>query len=177
MVDLDNPVLLERYLDGELPADELAAVEAAIAVSPRHQEQVEEHHAIREALREASAHAVAQAPLEGLWERISAEIDAQAPRVPVGPPSLVERLRVWWTTPRLAVALGVAAALVVGGLWLARQAPPSAPPAPAETARDDHRLIVESYEVTSGTVVIDVDPEDADAPAVVWHFVDEDRRI
>lgn len=41
-------------------------------------------------------------------------------------------------------------------------------------ASPNNRLVVESTEVREGVVVIDVDPDDPGAPAIVWHLVDEE---
>jgi hypothetical protein len=72
-------------------------------------------------------------------------------------------------------ALGgaVAALAVLIGVW-ALHTPPNATPSPNATAAVTHEFIVESYEVSEGTVIIDVDPQQ-DMPAIVWHFVDEEE--
>ena len=59
------------------------------------------------------------------------------------------------------------------GLWTVQTPISSSNPAlQAETV--NHAFVMESYEVSNGTVVIDVDPL-GEEPAVVWHFIEEEE--
>ena len=170
---------IERYLDGELPEAMRPPVEAALESCDDCLAYAEEPSRLGEALRADIADAVMRAPLDGLWDRIEPELGREAQRVKR--PSLGGRLRAWWATQRLELVLGACATAAAVALlvWIAggptEQTPAAVDEAPAIAAPEDNTLQVESYEVDEGTVVIDVDPEDPTAPAIVWHFVDDEE--
>jgi hypothetical protein len=74
----------------------------------------------------------------------------------------------------------MAAAAVLLCVWVGQAMilkPMQPTPFATETAEavQNHTFVVESYDVAEGsTVVIDVDPEDPQTPAVVWHIVEDD---
>jgi anti-sigma factor RsiW len=171
-----DEALLDRYLDGELSAELRLRVEANVQDCEHCRRYVEDIHSIRQALQYSSARSVANAPLDSLWETIRTQLPNDSEESPHSQtPSLGERLRRWWGPPAMEWALGgaVAALAVLIGVW-ALHTPPNATPSPNATAAVTHEFIVESYEVSEGTVIIDVDPQQ-DMPAIVWHFVDEEE--
>ncbi len=180
--------LLERYLDGELEPSLVPRVESALESSEEYRRHLDELTQIRMALREDVAAAVASAPLDQLWDRISVALDEETgleavPDPPPEPsrPGLIEQLKRWWETQRLEAALGAMAAVAAIALcvWFVQSMPGAATttetPVAESEAPADNTLIVESAEAEQGTIVIDVDPEDPTAPAVVWHLMDEEE--
>jgi anti-sigma factor RsiW len=171
-----DETLLDRYLDGELSAALRLRVEANVQSCAHCQRYVSDIHSIRQALQYSSARSVANAPLDSLWETIRMQIPNDGEENPLRQtPLLGERLRRWWGPPAMEWALGgaVAALAVMIGLWTLHT-PPHATTTPDATASVTHEFVVESYEVSVGTVIIDVDPQH-DMPAIVWHFVDEEE--
>jgi len=167
--------LLERYIDGELPEVLSARVEIGLESCGHCRDELNALMEVRSALQDHVAAAVAAAPLDGLFDRIEGQLDDPTPaRVP-----FVERLRTWWQTQRLeaALSLAVAAAAIAVVFWVGGSLPErsATEPSLAEARGGDNTLIVESYEVQEGTVIIDVDPDDPTAPAVVWHYVDAEE--
>ena len=172
---IEDTTLLERYADDELPAVMRRRVEAALESCEHCQDELAQLYAVREALVEHMAMAVDAAPLDSLWDRIE---DQLGPTEVPQQPSFAERLRAWWNSQRLELAFGaaIAACAAVLLVWVAGSLPErgAAQPELVEATGGNNQLVVESYEVKEGTVVIDVDPDDPTAPAVVWHFVDDE---
>ena len=169
--------LLERYIDDELPDVLVRRVEVALETCAHCRDEVDALLQLRSVLQEDIAAAMEAAPLDGLWDQLEPELGPMAP----AKPSLLDRAREWWDTRRLEAAMGlaVAAAAIAVLVWVAGSLPTTSTVEPelADAAGGDNTLIVESYEVHEGTVIIDVDPDDPTAPAVVWHFVeDEDEQ-
>ncbi len=189
---LKDDALLERYMDGELEPSLIARVEAALEECQHCRDHIEAFEAIQGAMRAEIVDAVARAPLDQLWGRIDEQLQAAKPRVvpdaPVTAPTAapagwVARLRVWWETQRLEAALGglAAAAAILVCVWFVQSMPTTKPVADPATAAvemtnlPDNTLVIESAEAESGTILIDIDPEDPSTPAVVWHIVDDDE--
>jgi anti-sigma factor RsiW len=171
------------YLDGELEPDGVAQLEARLASEPETAARLESFRRFSGAVESALDARVASVPVGALWERVSAELDA-APaalpsKVPVAAPARVgvmERLRRFFAMPPLELGLtaGAAVAAIAVAVWTLRSGPTRPAAAPDAVAEaPDNTFVIESYEVTEGTVVIDVQEDDPSAPAVVWHFVDE----
>ncbi|MFT5432376.1 MAG: anti-sigma factor RsiW [Myxococcota bacterium] len=170
-----DTTLLERYVDDELPDILVRRVETALETCPHCRLIVDEHLSLRKVLRDDISAAVSAASFGGLWDRIEPELEAPL----ASKPSLMDRAREWWENRRLEAALGFGVALAtvavlvwVGTATLGHQV---AAGDLADASNGDNTLIIESYEVKEGTVVIDVDPDDPTAPAVVWHFVDDEQ--
>ncbi|MBT9558749.1 MAG: hypothetical protein IV100_22145 [Myxococcales bacterium] len=170
------------YLDGELDPDDVAQLEARLASDPDTAVRLESFRRFTGAVETALDARVASIPAGALWERVSAELDAAPPLpspVPVAAPArvgLMERLRRFFAMPPLEFGLTATAAVaaIAVSVWTLRSGPtrPAAPPEAVAEA-PDNTFVIESYEVTEGTVVIDVQEDDPSAPAVVWHFVDD----
>lgn len=170
------------YLDGELEPDGVAQLDARLASDPETAARLESFRRFSGAVESALDARVASVPALALWERVSAELDAAPARpskVPVAASTRVgvmERLRRFFAMPPLELGLtaGAAVAAIAVAVWTLRSGPARPTAAPeAVTEAPDNTFVIESYEVTEGTVVIDVQEDDPSAPAVVWHFVDE----
>jgi anti-sigma factor RsiW len=175
-----DDLLLERYLDGELDVTERASVEARLRSDPDARERFEALSGFEAGLRSAIDARVSRLPEGALWARIEAGLaEEQAPARRAPAPTLLERVKAWFTIPPMEFALsaGAVAAAVVVGVWMSRTAPPPAAAAPEVAVADEtgnNTFVVEDCVVDSGTVVIDVPPDDPSLPAVVWYFEDED---
>lgn len=170
------------YLDGELEPDGALELEARLASDPETATRLESFRRFSGAVESALDARVAAIPSGALWDRVSAEIDAVpvAPSaVPVAAPvhvGLMERLRRFFTMPPLELGLtaGAVAAAIAVSVWTMQSGPNRPALLPDAVAEaPDNTFVIESYEVTEGTVVIDVQEDDPSAPAVVWHFVDD----
>ena len=168
--------LLDRYLYGELTAELHTRVERTLQSCEHCQRYVTDIENIRQTLQTSTSQAIANAPLDTLWESIREKL----PEGEVSPTqnvtaSWADRVSRWWGAPALEWALGgaVAAVAVLFGLW-AIQSPPGPATSTDNITSVSHEFVVESYEITEGTVIIDVDPQQ-DMPAIVWHFVDDEE--
>lgn len=166
--------VLEQYFDDELSNADRALVEHELEHCPACQARLEAMSLARLSLQGAFAAVVDNAPLDGLWDRVQSEIQPYVP----SDATWWERVRAFWSVPRLDFALGAAAAACAAAIvtWVVASAPVAEKPGAAvvSSVTEDHTLVVESIEALEGTVVIDVDPENPSAPAVVWHYVDEE---
>ena len=188
-------MLIERYLDGELAPALVGQAEAALESCAACRLHFEELSEVRVGLQGMLQEAADAAPLEGLWASIEDELEFEA--APARRPSLVGRLHAWWQnaweTRRLEMALGAmaGACAILVGVWVVGSIPatgPTADPAIPHLAditgtngaakpgpqQADNRLIVEATEVREGVVIIDADPDDPNAPTVVWHLMDDE---
>ena len=174
--------LLPRYLDGELPAALREQVEHELTRCDDCCERLAELTFVGDAVRMDIAAAVESAPLDGLWDRIEPGLGELEP----SPTTVWSRLRAWWSERPLEVGLSLAAtcAALLLCVWMAGQMSAGEPAlvqgvafdqAPRALDAELNTLVVESYEVRQGTVIIDVDPDDPGAPAVVWHYVDDEE--
>ncbi len=170
------------YLDGELEPDGVAQLEARLPSDPETAARLESFRRFNGAVETALDARVAAIPAGSVWERVSAELEASPPLpspVPVAAPirvGVMERLRRFFTMPPLELGLtaGAVAAAIAISVWTIGSSP-GEPVALPEVALEapNNTFVIESYEVTEGTVVIDVQEDDPSAPAVVWHFVDD----
>lgn len=101
--------LLGAWLDGELPEDQAAAVEAELAECVACQEELEGLVAMRDAFREPVLAAAQAASFDGVWERIEAQIGPSLSPVPV-PEVLPEAVRKAVTEERPGLWTRLAAA-------------------------------------------------------------------
>lgn len=174
--------LLPRYLDGELPDAMREQVEHELTRCDECCERLAELTFVGAAVRMDIGAAVEAAPLDGLWDRIEQGL------APVEPSSttLWSRLRAWWSERPLEIGLSLAAAsaALLVCVWMAAQMSAGEPALVQGVAFEQtagalgaevNTLIVESCEVRQGTVIFDVDPDDPGAPAVVWHYVDDEQ--
>lgn len=102
----------------------------------------------------ASPEPVSLPPFEAIWSGVVQR--AQAPKRPPrfsGLRELLERRPVLVLGPIGAMLV----AAILATIWWARPVPQS------------HECIVDSYEVESGTVLIDQDPDRPERPTVIWH--------
>ncbi len=98
-------------------------------------------------------------PFDAVWagvERRLREPRPEARTALAGLRAMLERRPVLVLAPVGAMIL----AAVLGVLWWTRPAVPS------------NQCFVDSYEVESGTVLIDQDPDQPERPTVIWHQVD-----
>ena len=163
---------LECYLDGELAPHEVTSLESELRDDADARERLEILRTFERGIRGGLDARVAQIPEGALWARIEAGL----PKAATGP-TWIERLRAWFAVPAFELKLsfaatGLAAAVVI---WMIQspEAPVAAPEATLAAVSESNAFVVESYEVSRGTVVIDVPPDDPTMPAVVWYFDDE----
>lgn len=98
-------------------------------------------------------------PFDECWagvERRLREPEPQAGTAMRGLRAFLERRPVLFLAPVGAVVLAV----VIGVLWWTRPVLPS------------NQCFVDSYDVESGTVLIDQDPDRPERPTVIWHEAD-----
>ena len=167
--------VLERFLDDDLDPTECATIRGHIEHCTHCEKHVNDVLLVRNALQESTAQQVSNAPLDKLWERIEHELDREpAETKPITPP-MGDKILAWWHSIARpwAVASAVSALGVVLGIW-ALHSPNSHTDLNANPDTANHAFVMESYEVSDGTVIIDVDPEGS-VPAVVWHFIDEEE--
>lgn len=200
-----DQMLIERYLDGELPPALRARAEAVLEHCAECRTHFEEFCELRLELRASIEAAVDAAPLGDLWARLEPQLTYREDLASETAPSrmgfargLLARWRDAWGHRRLELALGglAAACAVLVVVWMAGSlsgagvslepklggvAGIGAPSGDAagdaadvEPSVADNRLVVEETEVREGSVVIDIDPDDPSAPAVVWHLVDSE---
>jgi anti-sigma factor RsiW len=104
---------LSEYLDGDLSADECAALEAHLRACPACRSTVD---GLRRVM--TSAHTLVDRPVGDLWYGISARIGAEAGPV-VSLAAYRARRRVALTIPQLAAAAVLLVSLSIGAAWLA----------------------------------------------------------
>ena len=168
--------VLERWLDEELDGAAAVDVDKHVKECNVCSEHVAQTLQVRQALRDSTALQVAQAPLDSLWSRIEERLDQTVARhqprpIANEPVSIGD----WWNRlfRPLAAGSAVAALGITIGLWTV-QTPLSSSNSSLQTETVNHAFVMESYEVSNGTVVIDVDPL-GEEPAVVWHFIEEEE--
>lgn len=135
--------LLHPFVDGELEADEMAAVSAAIEGYPECQGELDELVAVRALAREAFLAPAEEADLSGVYDgvmaRIAADADAQlvagevaraAPPAAAAPrPDLLARLGarlgslLRFEQPLVSMAAAACLVVLVGLAWLTLRAP------------------------------------------------------
>jgi anti-sigma factor RsiW len=123
-MDTERRIQISAYLDGELPADERARLEAEIQADPELREELE---AMRSLMGELAAMPRETAP-DGFLARVMVGVERDADRSEISNESNVIRVP-WWRRGPLVSAL--AASLVLGFGLFAVQTRKDAPPAPA----------------------------------------------
>lgn len=120
--------LLERFVDGELPVGEIAAVEQRIAAEPEWTEAHADLVALRDILRADVSAAVDAADFSGFFAGIEARLGDAPPAVEASPVPAREaptveaseglwgRLRTWWGRNWAPTLIGAAAAAAVA-VW------------------------------------------------------------
>ncbi|MCB9727663.1 MAG: zf-HC2 domain-containing protein [Deltaproteobacteria bacterium] len=136
--------VLLPFADGELGAEEAAAVRAALASCPECEAELAEIAAVRMWAREAFEADVADVELGGVFDGVMARLEGEgalrgAPVAPVGapePPGFVERVSTWmgellrFERPMAAFAMAAAVAVLLAGVFLASSDAPSVLPTP-----------------------------------------------
>jgi len=174
---IKDETLLERYLDDELSPHMAQRVATAVKDCDHCAAFINDMTLIRTSLNESMAQAVANAPLDQLWERIEESIHEQAE--PEVAPSLWRRISDWLAPDRLEFSMSAAAtaAAVAIMIWIAG-APEShvavIPSATPVANNVDNTLVVESVEYT-GVLIVDMEPENKSKPTVLWHFPDNEQ--
>lgn len=173
---IQNDALLEQYVDGELESAEAGRVEAALANCEHCSDYLADLAVVQGAVKKSIAEAVEAAPLDQLWSRIEGELERA--KVEAGD-GLIERIKGWLQPAPLRLAMGacalliaVLAAIQMMDSTVKQESPDRVVASSAVPVKNT--LVVESVDVTQGTVVIDVDPDEV-MPAIVWHFVDDER--
>jgi len=134
--------VLNLYVDGRLPPDEVRRVEDALADDAGLRERLEALVATREAIHAAFAESADLPGFDEAWAGVEARLDREAAARGERAPGLLERLFpglaegwAWLLRPQLVLAVGAAAvALVVTGLWIAGGADGTTP-GPSESPR------------------------------------------
>ncbi|NUN16094.1 MAG: zf-HC2 domain-containing protein [Myxococcales bacterium] len=196
--------LLQSYFDGELEPELAEQVAAGIESCPHCQDEFALLVQMREAIREPILRELDEVSFQGLWERIDAQLVAQpaaravlpthaatSPTRDVTSPAWGERFTGWlaafFARPAFVAAIGVCAvALVVYSLTRDSNTSQDRPSGSTEgiaAANDgtsnaeppNNLAFVSSVTVSSGSVFIDQDPSDPEAPVIVWHIEDEEE--
>lgn len=192
--------LLQSYFDGELEPGLSDQVAAAIEGCPHCQDELAFLVQMREAIREPILRELNEVSFQGMWERIDAQLVASptAAEQPVTAaaakpthesPGLLERIgglmSGLFARPAFAGAVGVCAVAlvgywVVGGSDSAQHQPQVGGGVQVATQGGSENsdalnnlAFVSSVTVSSGSVFIDQDPNDPEAPVIVWHIEDE----
>jgi len=190
---------LHPYFDGELPEEQVRAVETALEECPDCQADLEELVAMRAMMHQTLVEPVELADFSGFADQVMTRVEAEEgekrTNVIVGQtpaPGLLEQLVTWFTPPRLAGACAVALAALV--FW------PGSPESMDKSTSEEsvatvsetrskrgrrpmetesvptgrNAATVESWEVAQGRVEIDQNTDDPSTPLVVWHIIDEE---
>lgn len=174
---LDDETLL-RLHDGDLPAEDQARAEELLAEDEAARRKLTNLELTTALVRTHLQASAAEAPLDGLWERVQADLSA-APSL-----SPWERFRTWLGESMGAHPLGwagagavaVAAAVVLAVVLAGGRSAPSPRPAPPSLASPGGSVIIQDldapdrhpdvYQIRSGkhttTVIWLHDDEDAD---------------
>ncbi len=163
---------IEAYFDGELGAEEHAAVESALSGCPECEAELAALASIRSELRASTEAELSEVRFEGLWEGIAADIrKSEGVQVAVDPePGFLEGLLGGLTLGKM-LSVGAAAALAVAlGVGMDWSGTGGEVPFPMPR---DNVAFVSAVQYDEGTVFIDQDPNDATAALIVWHTTDE----
>ncbi len=180
---IQDDMLLEQYIDDALDTEQFATVEAAVQSCEHCRDYVDDAKVLRSALKESIAAAVDAAPLDTLWERIEKQLDVDEVKLRetsgMASPGPFERLKEWIYPRRLQLSFALCASVIVGimiynmtNIEAEQNNPQTAVAMSVTTVKNT--LVIESLDVTQGTIVIDADPSE-DMPTIVWHFVDDEQ--
>lgn len=140
--------LLEGYLDGELSAEQIDAVEEHLWSCPRCQKELEELCTLRKILREAMEEGLVNEQLQVAWDRITEGLT---------PPTLKERI--WWPVrnllppfrPLRTLAWGLALLVILLFIIPLVTTAPS-PPVEVESIESEHPVMI--FQGEEGMTVI-----------------------
>lgn len=138
---------IHAYLDGELPADKCASVEALLSESADAKQALEDAQALKQSMASAEA---PKPNVDAAWQNFSKQIEAPTPRKKIIP----------FIVPLGAVAAVFAFALII---WFSTVNPP------ASTLPTSVELVGTDLEESSAIVYID----DISGWAVVWIDTEE----
>jgi anti-sigma factor RsiW len=208
-----NDDRLQLHLDGRLPPDEARALEERLRTDAALREQFDQLRRVRRAFQEVFTEPP-EVKFEEFWRGVEARLGEQATESEAEP--LLERARSWWQwlwQPAVGWSFAGAAAVVLVAFLLwgrggAVQEPgqggePGAPLVAAQQAGgveapqpgrrrelgEERRpqVVVESYRVQQGVVVVNRPVGSDKWPLVIWHLVPgeeddaggagEDRRL
>lgn len=97
--------LVVRYVDGEMPEEDIAQFEAMIAARPELQSLVAEHRALRSALQKAWGEGPGEADLARLHQLLEAPSPAPSRPAPSRMEQAFQRARAYWPLPAVAASL------------------------------------------------------------------------
>lgn len=122
---------IEAFVDGELPPDEAPLVEVHLNACRLCAEEVVFAREMQMSLRSIPHMDCPDRVIEAVYRHIEQE-SAPARTPVISRPTLWDTIRSWFSSPRLAPALGFAAVVVVAGVWLLK--PGTKEPSQAEIA-------------------------------------------
>ncbi len=177
--------MLERFVDGELPPDEIAAVERRIADEPGWSAAHADLINLREILQADVAAAVDAADFGDFFARIEARLPDEAPAVEASPvaareaatPSNPEasdgawsRLKGWWARNWTPALIGAAAAAAVA-FWVASPARDDGGEGVTEVAG---AVVVDAVSNEGNKTVLISQPAEDEGATVIW-LLDEEE--
>jgi anti-sigma factor RsiW len=186
--------LLDQYFDGELSSDLTIEVESALGNCQHCQEELALLTEMREAIRGPVLKELQEVSLDGMWQRIQTEIsegsvdEVVQERVVETAPGWFESLKeLFAARPFIPLGMGAvaAAALFVVLLpVLTEQLPMDSAQTTGATngpvAGTDqvdkpvnNIAFVSGVQYETGSIFIDQDPDDPEAPLIVWQIDDE----
>ncbi len=172
---------LERFVDGELPAEEVAAVEARITEDEGWAEAHADLLALRHILQDDVAAAVDAADFSDFFARIEAELPdavaeveaapSPARRAPVEPSEGVfDRVKRWFGDNWLPTMIGAAAAAAVA-VWVIGPGGESPGPAAPSVAGT---VVVDKVDNNGPKTVLISQPAEEEGATVIW-LLDEEE--
>ncbi len=108
---------VEAFVDCDLPPDETPLVEVHLSACKLCADEVAFAREMQVSLRSFHKMECPDRVVEAVYRHIGVE-SVQAPVPVVSRPSLWETIRLWFSGPRLAPALGFAVVVVIAGAWL-----------------------------------------------------------
>ena len=123
---------VEAFVDGDLPHDEVPLVEVHLHACRLCADEVTFAREMQVSLRSFHKMECPDRVVEAVYRHIG--LESEPVRMPVADrPSLWEKIRMWFSSPRLAPALGFAVIVVIAGFWLLKPGS-TADPSKAEIA-------------------------------------------
>lgn len=112
---------VEAFVDGELPPDETPLMEVHLNSCRLCAEEVAFAREMQVSLRSFHKMDCPDRVVEAVYRHIGLESDQVSAPV-VRQSSMWERVRLWFSSPRLAPALGLTVVVVIAGVWLLKPA-------------------------------------------------------
>ena len=173
--------LLERFFDGELPAEKAAEVARQLEADEALAAELTELSTLRTMLREHITEGVQAANFDGFFDGISAALaEAPAPRAEAAPSparapaaseSTWDKLRAWWGRNWTPVVVSAAAAAAVA-LIVVRAGGPGAES--MDGVETDAPVVVEAVSNDGNqTVLISSPADEAGGATVIWLLEEE----